>query len=46
VAALAAMLVLHEFLTAGQWVAVGCVVAASVGATRTASSHHTEPVPD
>jgi inner membrane transporter RhtA len=46
VAALAAMLVLHEFLTAGQWIAVGCVVAASVGATRSAPAHQTEPVPD
>jgi len=35
-AALAAMLLLREFLSLPQWLAVGCVVAASVGATRTA----------
>lgn len=34
-AALAAMLVLREFLQPTQWLALGCVVAASVGATRT-----------
>lgn len=36
VAAIAAMIVLGEFLAPTQWVAVGCVIAASVGATRTA----------
>ena len=46
VAALAAMLVLREFLTATQWVAVGCVVAASVGATRSSPPPQAEPVPD
>src|ERR687893_1293151 len=40
VAALAAILLLREFLTPVQWVAMGCVVAATVGATRTA-----EPLP-
>lgn len=34
-AALAGMLLLAEFLSVWQWVAVGCVIAASVGATRT-----------
>lgn len=33
-AALAAMVVLREFLTLVQWLALGCVVMASVGATR------------
>ena len=45
VAALAALLVLHEFLTGTQWIAVCCVVAASVGATR-ASPPRAEPMPD
>ena len=44
-AALAAIVLLREFLTPLQWLAVGCVVAASVGATRTGPAH-TEPVPD
>lgn len=35
-AALAAMVLLAEFLTLPQWVAVGCVVAASIGAARSA----------
>jgi len=34
----AAMLVLGEFLRPAQWVAVGCVIGASVGATRSARS--------
>jgi inner membrane transporter RhtA len=34
VAALAGLLILHQALTALQWVAVGCVVLASVGASR------------
>ncbi len=44
-AALAGMLVVGEFLTGVQWVAVVCVVIASIGATR---SHPTiaEPAPD
>jgi len=37
-AALAAMVVLGEFLRWTQWLAVGCVVLASVGATRSAQS--------
>jgi inner membrane transporter RhtA len=36
VAALAAMVLLSEFLTPVQWVAMACVVVASVGSTRTA----------
>lgn len=40
-AALAAMVVLQEFLTAVQWTALVCVVVASVGATRSAA-----PVPE
>lgn len=34
-AAFAAMILLREFLNVGQWLAVACVIAASVGATRT-----------
>ena len=45
VAALAAILLLQEFLTPVQWVAMGCVVAASVGATRTSESIK-QPAPD
>ncbi len=44
-AALAGILVLHEFLTPLQWVAMACVVVASVGATRSGRTL-TEPVPD
>lgn len=44
-AALAAMVLLSEFLTALQWTAVACVVAASVGATRSARPP-TEPAPN
>ncbi len=44
-AALAAMVILSEFLTPLQWVAVGCVVAASVGATRSAGPS-AEPAPN
>jgi inner membrane transporter RhtA len=43
-AALAGMLVVHEFLSAAQWLAVGCVIAASVGATRS-ESRLAAPVP-
>jgi inner membrane transporter RhtA len=39
------MLVVHEFLTPVQWLALGCVVVASVGATRSESTL-TAPVPD
>jgi inner membrane transporter RhtA len=44
-AALAGMLVVHEFLSALQWLAVACVVTASVGATRSESRLAT-PAPD
>lgn len=44
-AALAGLLVLGEFLSPLQWLAVGCVVAASVGATRS-SPPQVEPHPD
>jgi inner membrane transporter RhtA len=33
-AAIAGIVVVHEFLSAPQWLAVACVVVASVGATR------------
>ena len=46
-AALAAIVVLHELLAPLQWAAIACVVAASVGATRSgAAPPHTEPAPD
>lgn len=44
-AALAAIVVLREFLTPIQWLAVVCVVIASVGATRSRPVF-TEPAPD
>lgn len=44
-AALAAIIVLQEFLSPWQWVAMGCVIAASVGATRTGTGLN-EPAPD
>jgi len=44
-AALAAIVVLHEFLAPLQWLAMACVVAASVGATRSGPAH-VEPAPD
>ena len=44
-AALAAIVVLEEFLTSTQWLAMACVVAASVGATRSGRAL-AEPVPD
>jgi inner membrane transporter RhtA len=44
-AALAAIVVLGEYLTPAQWVALACVVAASVGATRS-SGVLAEPAPD
>jgi inner membrane transporter RhtA len=44
-AALAAIVVLQELLSPIQWLAVGCVVVASVGATRSRPVH-TEPGPD
>lgn len=46
-AALAAALVLHEFLTPLQLAAMACVVAASIGATRSSGSAAiSEPAPD
>ena len=44
-AALAGILVLGEFLTGPQWIAMACVVVASVGATRSGRLL-AEPVPD
>jgi inner membrane transporter RhtA len=44
-AALAGIVVVHEFLTGVQWLALACVVVASVGATRT-ESRLTAPAPD
>lgn len=44
-AALAAMILLGEFLSLGQWLAMGCVVVASIGATRTSSTLD-QPAPD
>jgi inner membrane transporter RhtA len=45
VAALAAVVVLQEYLAPVQWVAMGCVIVASVGATRSGTPQ-TEPAPD
>ncbi len=45
-AALAAMIVLREWLTLTQWLALVCVVTASVGATRTSPPPRDEPIPD
>jgi inner membrane transporter RhtA len=46
-AALAAILLLGEYLEPLQWLAMACVVAASVGATRSgAGIEHSEPAPD
>ena len=45
-AALVGMLVLTEFLSPVQWLAVACVVAACVGATRTAPATARQPAPD
>ena len=44
-AALAAMILLGEFLGPVQWLAIGCVVAASIGATRNAGPMQ-QPAPD
>jgi inner membrane transporter RhtA len=44
-AALAAMIVLEEFLSLVQWLAMACVVIASIGATRTSSTLD-QPAPD
>ncbi len=45
-AALAAVAVLQELLSVWQVLAIICVVAASIGATRTAGPVHSEPAPD
>lgn len=45
-AALAAVIVLREWLTLIQWLALVCVVVASVGATRTSPPPREEPIPD
>ena len=44
-AALAAIVVLNELLSPLQWLAMACVIAASVGATR-GRPVLTEPAPD
>jgi inner membrane transporter RhtA len=44
-AAFAAMIVLGEFLTPVQWLAMACVVIASIGATRTSTTLD-QPAPD
>jgi inner membrane transporter RhtA len=44
-AALAAMIVLSEFLNVIQWLAMACVVIASIGATRTSTTLD-QPAPD
>jgi inner membrane transporter RhtA len=44
-AAVAGIVVVHEFLAPVQWLAIACVVVASVGATR-AESRLTAPAPD
>ena len=45
-AALAGLMVVGESLGAVQWAAIGCVIVASIGATRVTSSPIAEPVPD
>ncbi|WP_248582452.1 EamA family transporter [Nocardioides sp. InS609-2] len=45
-AALAAAAVLGELLSVWQWLAIVCVVVASIGATRTGRAVQTEPVPN
>jgi inner membrane transporter RhtA len=45
VAALAAMILLEEFLSLVQWLAMACVVVASIGATRTSTTLD-QPAPD
>jgi inner membrane transporter RhtA len=45
VAALAAMILLGEFLSLVQWLAMACVVIASIGATRTSTTLD-QPAPD
>ena len=45
-AALAGIVVVHEFLTVVQWLALVCVVVASVGATRSEGGPAAVPAPD
>jgi inner membrane transporter RhtA len=45
-AALAAVLVLHELLALEQWVAIACVVVASIGATRSSRGSAAPPLGD
>jgi inner membrane transporter RhtA len=45
-ATLAGFVVVGEVLAAPQLLAIGCVVAASIGATRTGAARIAEPVPD
>lgn len=45
-AALAGLLVVGESLGAVQWAAIGCVILASIGATRATTSPLAEPAPD
>jgi inner membrane transporter RhtA len=44
-AALAAMILLGEFLSVSQWLAMACVIIASIGATRTSTTLE-QPAPD
>jgi inner membrane transporter RhtA len=44
VAALAAIILLREFLTLPQWAAMACIVVASIGATRSSRRPPAEPV--
>lgn len=45
-AALAGLLVVGEELHAAQWLAIGCVVVASIGATRSTAPDHRPPLAD
>ncbi|WGM30236.1 DMT family transporter [Brevundimonas sp. NIBR11] len=45
IGAVAGMLFLHELLTGQQWLAIGCIVAASVGAILTTGKEEAAPVP-
>jgi inner membrane transporter RhtA len=44
-AAVAAMILLEEFLSLVQWLAMACVMIASIGATRTSTTLE-QPAPD
>ena len=43
IGAVAGMIFLHELLTGQQWLAIGCIVAASVGAILTAGKEEAVP---